>query len=41
VRGGAILVRPDGYVGFVAGSADEAALGALDAHLETYLIPAS
>lgn len=38
-HGGAILVRPDGFVGFRAGSADEATMDALDAHLTTYLIP--
>jgi hypothetical protein len=37
---GAILVRPDGYVGFRAASADAAGIEALDAHLSTYLIPA-
>jgi 6-methylpretetramide 4-monooxygenase / 4-hydroxy-6-methylpretetramide 12a-monooxygenase len=37
--GGAILVRPDGYVGFRALPADEAGLRALDAHLSRYLIP--
>jgi 2-polyprenyl-6-methoxyphenol hydroxylase-like FAD-dependent oxidoreductase len=37
--GGAILVRPDGFVGFRADPADEATMDALDAHLATYLIP--
>lgn len=38
--GSAILVRPDGFVGFRAVPADAATLAALDAHLETYLVPA-
>jgi hypothetical protein len=37
----AVLIRPDGYVGFRAAPADEAGLDALDAHLGTYLIPAA
>ena len=37
---GAVLVRPDGYLGFRAASADAAALAALDAHLRSYLVPA-
>ncbi|HEX8828928.1 MAG TPA: hypothetical protein VF778_12530, partial [Xanthobacteraceae bacterium] len=36
---GAILVRPDGFVGFRADPADETTIDALDAHLATYLIP--
>jgi 2-polyprenyl-6-methoxyphenol hydroxylase-like FAD-dependent oxidoreductase len=36
----AVLVRPDGYVGFRACPADPAGLRALDAHLRSYLIPA-
>jgi 6-methylpretetramide 4-monooxygenase / 4-hydroxy-6-methylpretetramide 12a-monooxygenase len=36
---GAVLVRPDGYVGFRAGTADARALAAVDRHLESYLIP--
>jgi hypothetical protein len=36
--GGAVLVRPDGHIGFRA-PADAAGLGALDAHLDSYLIP--
>jgi 2-polyprenyl-6-methoxyphenol hydroxylase-like FAD-dependent oxidoreductase len=39
--GGAVLVRPDGYVGFRAAPADQAGLSALDAHLDSYLIPAA
>jgi 2-polyprenyl-6-methoxyphenol hydroxylase-like FAD-dependent oxidoreductase len=39
-HGGAVLVRPDGHIGFRASSADAAGLGALDAHLDSYLIPA-
>lgn len=38
-NGGAILVRPDGFVGFRADPADEKTMNALDAHLATYLIP--
>jgi 2-polyprenyl-6-methoxyphenol hydroxylase-like FAD-dependent oxidoreductase len=38
---GAILVRPDGYVGFHCNPADETAMDALDAHLAAYLIPAA
>jgi hypothetical protein len=38
-NGGAILVRPDGFVGFRAAPADEATMKALDAHLATYLVP--
>jgi 2-polyprenyl-6-methoxyphenol hydroxylase-like FAD-dependent oxidoreductase len=37
--GGAILVRPDGFIGFRAAPADETTMGALDAHLTTYLVP--
>ena len=37
--GGAVLVRPDGFIGFRRASADEAAMTALDAHLATYLKP--
>ncbi len=40
-NGGAILVRPDGFVGFCASPADETTLAALDAHLATYLVPDS
>jgi len=36
---GAILVRPDGFVGFRADPADEMTMDALDAHLATYLLP--
>jgi 2-polyprenyl-6-methoxyphenol hydroxylase-like FAD-dependent oxidoreductase len=38
-NGGAILVRPDGFIGFRAAPADDAAIKALDAHLATYLVP--
>jgi 2-polyprenyl-6-methoxyphenol hydroxylase-like FAD-dependent oxidoreductase len=38
---GAILVRPDGYIGFRAAPADQAGLSALDAHLTSYLVPAA
>jgi len=37
--GGAILVRPDGFVGVCANPTDEMTMDALDAHLATYLIP--
>jgi 6-methylpretetramide 4-monooxygenase / 4-hydroxy-6-methylpretetramide 12a-monooxygenase len=37
--GGAVLVRPDGFVGFRAAPANEATMAALDAHLATYLMP--
>ena len=37
---GALLVRPDGHVGFRATPADAAGLAALDAFLDSYLIPA-
>jgi 6-methylpretetramide 4-monooxygenase / 4-hydroxy-6-methylpretetramide 12a-monooxygenase len=37
---GAVLVRPDGQVGFRANSAGPAALAALDAHLGSYLVAA-
>ena len=36
---GALLVRPDGIVGFCVDPADEKTMDALDAHLATYLIP--
>jgi 2-polyprenyl-6-methoxyphenol hydroxylase-like FAD-dependent oxidoreductase len=38
-NGAAVLVRPDGFVGFRADPTDEQAMNALDAHLATYLIP--
>jgi hypothetical protein len=38
-NGGAILVRPDGFVGFRADPADAVAIDALDVHLASYLIP--
>jgi hypothetical protein len=34
-----ILVRPDGHIGFRAAPADAAGLAALDAHLDSYLVP--
>ena len=37
---GALLVRPDGHVGFRATPADAAGLAALDAFLDSYLVPA-
>jgi glycine/D-amino acid oxidase-like deaminating enzyme len=41
VDGGALLVRPDGFIGFRAAPADADGLAALDRHLARYLIPAS
>jgi 2-polyprenyl-6-methoxyphenol hydroxylase-like FAD-dependent oxidoreductase len=38
-NGGAILVRPDGFIGFRATPANETTMDALDAHLTTYLVP--
>jgi 6-methylpretetramide 4-monooxygenase / 4-hydroxy-6-methylpretetramide 12a-monooxygenase len=38
---GAILVRPDGYIGFRVVPADHAGLSALDALLDSYLVAAS
>jgi hypothetical protein len=35
----ALLIRPDGYVGFRAIPADAAGLDAIDAHLAKYMIP--
>jgi hypothetical protein len=35
---GAVLVRPDGHIGFRAAPADAAGLAALDAHLDSYLL---
>jgi 2-polyprenyl-6-methoxyphenol hydroxylase-like FAD-dependent oxidoreductase len=37
--GGAVLVRPDGFIGFRAAPADANTMAALDAHLSSYLIP--
>ncbi len=39
MAGAAVLIRPDGYVGFRAVPAGHAGLAALDAHLDSYLIP--
>jgi 6-methylpretetramide 4-monooxygenase / 4-hydroxy-6-methylpretetramide 12a-monooxygenase len=36
---GAVLVRPDGHIGFRAAPADAAGLAALDTHLDSYLLP--
>jgi 6-methylpretetramide 4-monooxygenase / 4-hydroxy-6-methylpretetramide 12a-monooxygenase len=36
----AVLIRPDGYIGFRATPADTAGMDALDAHLSSYLVPA-
>ena len=38
-EGGAVLVRPDGFIGFRAAPMNEATMAALDAHLAGYLIP--
>jgi 2-polyprenyl-6-methoxyphenol hydroxylase-like FAD-dependent oxidoreductase len=38
--GGAVLVRPDGFIGFRAAPADATTMAALDAHMASYLIPA-
>jgi hypothetical protein len=35
---GAVLVRPDGHIGFRAAPADAPGLAALDAHLDSYLV---
>ena len=37
--GGALLIRPDGYVGFRAATADAAGLAAVEDHLASYLLP--
>ncbi|HWA80369.1 MAG TPA: FAD-dependent monooxygenase [Acetobacteraceae bacterium] len=37
--GGALLVRPDGFVGYRLARANEGGFAALDAHLASYLIP--
>jgi hypothetical protein len=37
-EGGAVLIRPDGFIGFRAIPADTAGLDAVAAHLSTYLI---
>ena len=39
-KSGAVLIRPDGFIGFRALPATEAALAALDAHLSSWLRPA-
>ena len=38
-NGGAILVRPDGFIGFRAAPVDETTMDALDDHLATYVVP--
>jgi hypothetical protein len=38
-NGGAILVRPDGFIGFRAAPVDEITMDAVDVHLATYLAP--
>ncbi|HUC18468.1 MAG TPA: FAD-dependent monooxygenase [Acetobacteraceae bacterium] len=37
--GGALLVRPDGFIGYRLANANDAGFTALDAHLSTYLAP--
>ena len=37
--GGAVLVRPDGFIGFRVAPADAAGIEVLDAHLTSYLVP--
>jgi hypothetical protein len=37
--GGAVLVRPDGFIGFRGAPADVTTMAALDAHLASYLVP--
>ena len=37
--GGAILIRPDGHIGFRSPSTQASALAALDRHLSSYLVP--
>jgi hypothetical protein len=36
---GAVLIRPDGFIGFRIAPADVAEIEALDAHLASYLVP--
>ena len=38
-NGGAVLVRPDGFIGFRAAPADETTMAALNTHLASYLMP--
>jgi 2-polyprenyl-6-methoxyphenol hydroxylase-like FAD-dependent oxidoreductase len=38
-KGGMVLIRPDGHIGFRFPSVDAGALAALDRHLSSYLIP--
>jgi 6-methylpretetramide 4-monooxygenase / 4-hydroxy-6-methylpretetramide 12a-monooxygenase len=40
-KGGVVLIRPDGHIGFRSPSADAGSLAALDSHLSSYLIPDS
>ena len=37
---GALLVRPDGFIGYRLAETDEGGIAALDAHLASYLVPA-
>jgi 4,5-epoxidase len=37
--GGAVLIRPDGFIGFRAAPATDATMQALDTHLSSYLLP--
>jgi 2-polyprenyl-6-methoxyphenol hydroxylase-like FAD-dependent oxidoreductase len=38
-KGGVVLIRPDGHIGFRSPSADAEALAALESHLSSYLTP--
>jgi 6-methylpretetramide 4-monooxygenase / 4-hydroxy-6-methylpretetramide 12a-monooxygenase len=38
LRGGFVLIRPDGHIGFRSPSVDTAAVSALDRHLSSYLL---
>jgi 2-polyprenyl-6-methoxyphenol hydroxylase-like FAD-dependent oxidoreductase len=38
-KGGVVLIRPDGHIGFRSPSADAGALAALESHLSSYLTP--
>src|SRR5215472_2410600 len=40
VPDGALLVRPDGFIGYRLALTDESGIAALDAHLASYLVPA-
>jgi NADPH-dependent dioxygenase len=38
-KGGVVLIRPDGHIGFRSASAEAGALAALDGHISSYLTP--